>query len=193
LFAGVEQRFYIMYDILLELWRKEFECRELVRLPPDFYSQIAGYLKRLREEERMTDKKTLKASLLKAEMNEIRRIFSHLTRIRYRKMVRFFIEGKEIPPDVLADHERNLLAKKNLSLADIFKKLTDNVLSGSLDEGFAEKPKKVVMVRFLKDIPAIVGVDLKTYGPFKCEDVASLPAENARILIKQKLAKEVEI
>jgi len=34
---------------------------------------------------------------------------------------------------------------------------------------------------------------MKSYGPFLVEDVASVPLENARILIKQGLAKAVEI
>jgi len=34
---------------------------------------------------------------------------------------------------------------------------------------------------------------MKTYGPFKVEDVASLPAENAKILIRQGLAEKVEV
>jgi DNA replication initiation complex subunit (GINS family) len=33
---------------------------------------------------------------------------------------------------------------------------------------------------------------MKTYGPFKPEDVASLPQENAKILVKQGVAVEVE-
>jgi DNA replication initiation complex subunit (GINS family) len=33
---------------------------------------------------------------------------------------------------------------------------------------------------------------MKTYGPFKVEDVASLPIENAKVLIKQGLAEKVE-
>jgi DNA replication initiation complex subunit (GINS family) len=33
---------------------------------------------------------------------------------------------------------------------------------------------------------------MKTYGPFKAEDIASLPVENAKILIKQGLAERVE-
>jgi DNA replication initiation complex subunit (GINS family) len=34
---------------------------------------------------------------------------------------------------------------------------------------------------------------MKAYGPFKAEDVASLPIENARILIKQGLAEKVNV
>jgi len=48
-------------------------------------------------------------------------------------------------------------------------------------------------LRFLRDIPAIIGADMKTYGPFNAEDVASLPAENAKILAKQGLAERVEV
>jgi DNA replication initiation complex subunit (GINS family) len=33
---------------------------------------------------------------------------------------------------------------------------------------------------------------MKTYGPFKAEDVASLPAANSSILAKQGLAVKIE-
>jgi len=33
---------------------------------------------------------------------------------------------------------------------------------------------------------------MKIYGPFKPEDVASIPKENAKALIKQGVAAEVE-
>ena len=58
-----------------------------------------------------------------------------------------------------------------------------------------EKIKKpqTILVRFVCEIPAIVGVDMKTYGPFRTEDVASLPAENAKALIQQSVALEIEM
>jgi len=34
---------------------------------------------------------------------------------------------------------------------------------------------------------------MKTYGPFMVEDVASVPLENAKILVKQGLAEVVEV
>ena len=34
---------------------------------------------------------------------------------------------------------------------------------------------------------------MKSYGPFVVEDVASLPVENAKILVKQGLAVPVEV
>ena len=53
------------------------------------------------------------------------------------------------------------------------------------------KPSELVPVRFVQDVPQIIGVDLKTHGPFKAEDIASLPKENAEALIKQGLARTI--
>jgi DNA replication factor GINS len=47
------------------------------------------------------------------------------------------------------------------------------------------------VVRFLVDIPAIIGADLKPYGPFKPEDIATLPLENVEILMKGKAAIKI--
>jgi DNA replication initiation complex subunit (GINS family) len=33
---------------------------------------------------------------------------------------------------------------------------------------------------------------MKTYGPFAAEDVASMPVENARILVKQGMAAMID-
>ena len=51
----------------------------------------------------------------------------------------------------------------------------------------------MTVVRFLQDIPEIVGVDLKIYGPYKKEDVGSLPRENAHALIMQGAAMQIEV
>ena len=52
---------------------------------------------------------------------------------------------------------------------------------------------KRVTLRFSKNVPSVIGVDMKTYGPFAVEDIASLPIENAKILVKQGLAVLVEV
>ena len=44
------------------------------------------------------------------------------------------------------------------------------------------KTKKIV-IRFLKDVDEIVGADLEKYGPFKTEDIATVPYENAQALV----------
>ncbi len=61
----------------------------------------------------------------------------------------------------------------------------------------AKAPSQVVnkrtVLRFTKAIPGIIGADMKTYGPFAAEDVASVPAKNAEMLVKQGLAVLIEV
>ena len=39
----------------------------------------------------------------------------------------------------------------------------------------------------------MVGNDLVKYGPFVKEEIATIPLENANILIKQNIAKEFDV
>jgi len=55
-----------------------------------------------------------------------------------------------------------------------------------------EMPKRI-LVRFSCEVPAIVGVDMKSYGPFKPEDLVVLPRNNAETLIRRGVATAVEL
>ena len=88
-----------------------------------------------------------------------------------------------------------------------YRKFADDLMQGQLTQikQLDKTPIKVIIktesppvpkrstIRFLKSIPAIMGADMKSYGPFVAEDVASLPPQNAQILVKQGLAVLVEV
>ncbi|HKR74269.1 MAG TPA: hypothetical protein VJR94_09175 [Candidatus Nitrosocosmicus sp.] len=48
-----------------------------------------------------------------------------------------------------------------------------------------------IMVRFLDSMDQFVGVNMNKYGPFKKDDVAILPFENARSILESKKAVEI--
>jgi DNA replication factor GINS len=50
---------------------------------------------------------------------------------------------------------------------------------------------KTVVVRFLREVDEIIGADLEKYGPFKTEDIATIPYENAQALIAKNIATKV--
>jgi len=56
----------------------------------------------------------------------------------------------------------------------------------------APPQQKMMTIRFITDAPRTVGMDLKDYGPFKPEDIANIPAENAELMIKQKFAIPID-
>jgi DNA replication factor GINS len=180
-----------MYDELFEVWKRELESNELEKLSPDFYSRIADYMRRLKEESRMLDKRTVKASLLKKEMQNAKRIVRNLIRTRYKKIVTKAAKGEKVQSNVLTIEEENIYAGFS-SLAETYSSFTKNILRGYVPKIETGQAHKRAVLRFLKDVPAIIGSDMKTYGPFKVEDVASLPIQNAKVLIKQALAEKVE-
>ena len=195
-----------MYSELYAAWQCEIENPALQPLPADFYARVSDYLKRIKEETRLVDKKTLKAPLLEREMRNVNRITRELLRARYRKLVRTIGETQKIPADQLTSEEMKM-CEGFLPFAEAYRKLIKNMMEGQtltikaagVEELAAVKEEDVktsnvkVVLRFLKATPSIIGSDMKTYGPFAVEDVASVPADNAKILVKQGLAVAIEV
>ncbi|MBX5327942.1 MAG: hypothetical protein QHH18_01705 [Candidatus Bathyarchaeota archaeon] len=181
-----------MYNELYEIWKKELETGELSKLPRDFYVKITDYMRKLREESRMLDKKTARAKLLDKEMQNVKRMICEVVHARYRKLVNKIARGGKVPSDLLTVEEESFLSGA-LPFAEAFQKFADGILRGHMSRTSLGKEHKRTVLRFLKDVPAVIGADMKLYGPFKIEDVASLPVENAKILVKQGLAEKVEV
>ncbi len=180
-----------MYNQLYAVWKKELETPELQKLPKDFYSEISSYLKKLREEGRMLDKKTAKAKLLETEMKNVKLMVYGLIWIRYKKIVKKTSEGQKPPIESLTTQEEKTFTEF-LSLTEVYRNFVKTVLQGQGPELKVEFKHKMAVLRFLREIPEIMGADIKTYGPFKAEDIASMPVENAKILIERGLAEKVE-
>ena len=181
-----------MYSKLYEIWKQELEDPELVKLPPDFYAEIVQYVKKIKEESRMLDKRTVKANLLRKETQHMRRMVTELMIVRYRKVVNKAARGEAAPRELLTAEEEKTYAKIS-PLSETTSGLASEILHGHEPKTMSDLRRRRIALRFLNDVPAIIGADMKTYGPFKTEDVASLPLENARILVKQNLAHKVEI
>jgi DNA replication factor GINS len=180
-----------MYEELYKAWKLELENNELEKLPQEFFFRAAEYMKSLREESRMLDKRTLKTSLLEKEMQNAKRMVHDLIQTRYRKIVSKAAKGEEIPPDLLTPEEKTVYSRLS-PLAGAVQGFAKEIVRGQTPKIRIEGEHRRVTMRFLKDVPAIIGADMKTYGPFKTEDVASLPVENTKILRKQGLAENVE-
>jgi len=181
------------YNELYNAWRREKENAELQALPKNFVAGLADYIKRLREENRMLDSRTTRAKLMKQELENVEKLVKELLQLRYEKILRKTMAGEVVPREVLTDEEEKL--HREISPAvEAYRTLIKDVLRGRPPrvEKKEKAETKIMVVRFLQEVPAIIGSDMKTYGPFKPEDIATLPIENARILIKQGLAVEVE-
>jgi DNA replication initiation complex subunit (GINS family) len=180
-----------LYNELYEAWKKEKDSDVLQPLPKDFYVRLAEYVRKIREEGRMLDEKTTRARLLMREADNVKKMANELVSLRHDKAVTLVSKGEAVHAEGLTKEEEKLMNDVSPSF-ETFQSLMKELESGRLPQTGREKPKRRVL-RFLKETPAIMGADMKTYGPFLPQDVASVPAENAKVLVKQGIAVEVEV
>jgi DNA replication factor GINS len=198
----------VIYNQLYSAWLREIDDPILGALPPDFYSNIAKYIYRINEEDKIPDKKSVKVNLLVRESVNVKRMLKELLDARYRKLVKTITKTQRVPKDLLTVEEARM-CETFADFAKVYREFADNLMHGQLTQEKVTNKTPVAIairtevvstavpkrstIRFLKSIPAIMGADMKSYGPFVAEDVASLPPQNAQILVKQGLAVFVEV
>lgn len=190
-----------MYDLLYSAWKREVNDASLGGLASDFYEKMVIYLGRINDN-KIFDKKTVKINLLEHEALNVRRMLSELLELRYRKILRTITKMNKIPQELLTNDEIRM-SEKFLGFTQVYQEFTDQLLQNQQSEEDTVnkryiKPEvqvthKRLTIRLKKNIPAIMGADMKSYGPFSVEDIASLPELNAQILVKQGLAKIIEV
>jgi DNA replication factor GINS len=180
-----------LYNELYEVWKKEKDTVEIQRLTKNFYAKIAAYIKKMKGENRMLDKKTTKAKLLDREFRNVKIMVGELFQIRYKKLREKALARENVARATLTEEEEKL-CREVLSLTEAYQAFSKDVLRGHLSNIEKGAQQSMMVLRFVQEIPALVGSDMKTYGPFDPEDIATLPPENARLLIKQGVAVEVD-
>ena len=177
-----------MYNDLYKAWKAEKTSEKPQPLSSDFYQRATGYLKGLEDDSVADDTRTIQGRLLVEEKDVAKRLLDEIKQTRLHKIVNAARDGSEISTNDLTDEERRLVEHFNESLSNY--KEHDTPKQG---DSLPEDQTELSVVRFLDNVPEIVGVDLKIYGPYKKEDVGSLPNQNAQALIKQGLAKEIDV
>jgi len=191
-----------MYGELYAAWQAEMENPSLQPLPGDFYARILSYMSQFKAESQAVDRNNEKARLLEQERQNVQRMIGELLRARYKKILKTVRGGQKLLPDILTREETEFLTGL-LPFSEAFSTFAKGLIQGQTpkpktersqtESSAVETPHKRVVVRFVKAIPAIVGSDMKNYGPFQPEDVASVPFENAKILVKQGFAQNIEV
>jgi DNA replication initiation complex subunit (GINS family) len=180
-----------MYDELYQAWKHEITEHILGPLPRDFYERITHYLRKIKEETSLPDNKILKITLLDTETANVKYMLGELLWARYKKLVKFTTQTQKLSVDLLAFEEAQIF-ESFVPFTEAYQKFAKNLLKGQTRQSRQETRKRVTL-RFSKEIPQIMGVDMKSYGPFNVEDIASLPVQNAKIIVKQNLAVIVDV
>ncbi len=168
-------------DKLNRLLEDENRSKELLKINPNTYKEVAAHIKSIRSESSEKDRSLISEFSL-AEKNMLYNISSRLIELRISKF------GQDLESDVtsLAPEERYVVEPLVQS-----RKRTERIGQAILNGQVAELERvsdavkqKYVIVRFTQPYSAVSGTDLGTYGPFEPEDVVILPLENAKSLAK---------
>jgi DNA replication factor GINS len=179
---------------LYQIWKTEKSQKTLQKLSPQFYAEARKLLSDSRAASAATDQDRVEKAITEKEFKILQRLSTEIAETRMKKIVDAAISGLKLGTELVAQEEAEFARIIATHVGDYYRFVDELGLdSGSPREKTPREPAeaRLEVVRFLSDFPAIIGVDLKTYGPFKSEDIATLPAENASALISQGVVKQV--
>ncbi len=164
---------------------RETEDDSLLEINPNFYRNLSDFIGNLRKQEFDGVENKIKDTLIEMTTE----LTSLLIKIRLDKISK----SSDFKIGHLLDEEKFILDSQ-----DEQRERTEMILSATINgkskflESLAQNHKtKKVVIRFLNEVDEIVGADLEKYGPFKTEDIATIPYENAQALIAKNIATKV--
>ena len=177
------------YDLesLYRIALNEIENNDVQQINPEFYTILSQFIGKLKAAEYSGLEAKLKNNLVEK--------MSLLTAL----IMKFRLEKTSINTKTdkvnLIDEERFVLDS-----SDEMEERNEMILSSTLNgktkvlESISQKHKtKSVSIRFLKDVEEIVAADSEKYGPFKSEDIATIPNKDAQELITKNLAVKIHL
>lgn len=170
-----------LYAIVL----RETQNDTIQELNPNLYISISESIGKLKSEGYDGVEAKVKESLV----NIMTQLTSLLLRLRLEKAK---TNGVNDYTNLL-DEEKFILnaEEEKQERSEMILSATLNGKSKLLESVASKHKNKSTVVRFLKEMDQLVGSDLAKYGPFKAEDVATIPNENAQALIAKKIATKI--
>ncbi|MDA7494888.1 hypothetical protein N8459_00080 [Nitrosopumilus sp.] len=163
----------------------ETENDSLLEIKPNFYRNLSDFIGNLRKQEFDGVENKIKDTMIEMA-TELTSLLIHIRLEKISNPDNFDISH-------LLDEEKFILDSHEEQNERI-EMILSATISGKSKflESLAENHKiKKVVIRFLSDVDEIIGADLERYGPFKVEDIATIPYENAQALIAKKIAIKV--
>ena len=169
----------ITFELIRKIQLDEQKATTLTRLPTNFFNAVSNYLEQKKKLVAGDDRKGA------LEMKSIERLIEDIFNRRERKILNAAIIAARsgLPPENLGEEEKPFYN----SIVALVKNRRGDLLKSLL----TSKTEILPMVVFKEDISEFLGIDEKTYGPFKKGDTATLPEENMKILLERGIIEEV--
>ncbi|TRZ70812.1 MAG: DNA replication complex GINS family protein [Nitrosopumilaceae archaeon] len=164
---------------------RETESDTIQEINPDFYRNLSDFIGDLKKQEFDGVESKIKESIIDTATE----LTSLLINIRLDKISKL----DNIDFKNLLDEEKFILdaEEEQRERIEMILSATINGKSKFLESISQNHKTKTVVIRFLQEVDEIIGADLEKYGPFKTEDIATIPYENAQALIAKNIATKV--
>lgn len=164
---------------------RETESDTIQEIEPDFYRNLSDFIGDLKKQEFDGVESKIKAAIIDTATE----LTSLLINIRLDKISK----SNNIDFKNLLDEEKFILdaQEEQRERTEMILSATINGKSKFLESISQNHKTKTVVIRFLQEVDEIIGADLEKYGPFKTEDIATIPYENAQALIAKNIATKV--
>jgi len=163
----------------------ETESDSIIEIEPNFYRNLSDFIGNLRKQEFDGVENKIKDTMIEMAIQ----LTSLLIKIRLEKIS----QSSDLQISHLLDEEKFIFDSQENEKERI-EMIISAIINGKSKflESLAQNHKtKKVVIRFLNEVDEIVGADLEKYGPFKTEDIATIPYENAQALITKNIATKV--
>ncbi len=164
---------------------RETESDSIQEINPDFYRNLSDFIGDLKKQEFDGVESKIKETIIDTATE----LTSLLINIRLDKISK----SDNIDFKNLLDEEKFILdaEEEQRERTEMILSATINGKSKFLESISQNHKTKTVVIRFLQEVDEIIGADLEKYGPFKTEDIATIPYENAQALIAKNIATKV--
>jgi DNA replication factor GINS len=164
---------------------RETENDLIQEINPDFYRSLSDFIGNLKKQEFDGIESKVKETIVDTATE----LTSLLINIRLDKISK----SDNIDFKNLLDEEKFILdaEEEQRERTEMIISATINGKSKFLESISQNHKTKTVVIRFLQEVDEIIGADLEKYGPFKTEDIATIPYENAQALIAKNIATKV--
>jgi DNA replication factor GINS len=173
------------YKKIFQIWEEQADKKRLIKLNKNFYKDLGEIIKNSDSEIEKLEKTSLQRQLMEKEIDNIINMVKSIYITRFNMILDSVKKNLEIDVTSLAETELNLYNDIRGSIEKYIKNIDLLIRGQSLKTIDKKLLSKYVIVRFLKELPAIAGNDEKTYGPFKKEDVVTLPKKIAETLLER--------
>ena len=164
----------------------ETQSEGLLPLPSDFYAGISAYSQMLKRST-VAGASDVVVRLAAVQARMIESMVRQLLQLRREKAMRQSAVLQLLP-------EERYVCSAEQKFERRFQTLVEAISAGQpsfVEFAHMAENQRSITVRFVKHVNELVGLDFRRYGPFEPEDVASIPAASADILIAGGDAIEV--